>query len=106
MMGRRHPMQSALPDGTLAAASAQPGAALSPAWQGFAGLRRGRTATPIRGTVASRDTLVLYIYGNTDPEYARNLEFFVREGVRADWACGGNACRLVDYVIVVQAVRV
>eukprot|EP01026_Neomeris_dumetosa_P033245 TRINITY_DN2648_c1_g2_i2.p1 TRINITY_DN2648_c1_g2~~TRINITY_DN2648_c1_g2_i2.p1 ORF type:complete len:379 (-),score=31.30 TRINITY_DN2648_c1_g2_i2:28-1068(-) len=38
--------------------------------------------------------LVMYIFSNTDPVYAKNLEFFVREAVRVDDGC--------DYVFVVQ----
>lgn len=34
-----------------------------------------------------RDTLVLYLYAETDPEYKQNLEFFVREAVRGDARC-------------------
>ena len=43
------------------------------------------------------DTLVMYVYSNSDPEYERNLRFFVANGVRA-----GDGC---DYVIVLQVVR-
>ena len=42
-------------------------------------------------------TIVVYIYSNSDPEYERNLQFFVEHGVR-----GGTDCH---YVIVVQQVR-
>ena len=42
-------------------------------------------------------TIVVYIYSNTDPEYERNLRFFVEHGVRA-----GSECH---YVIVVQQAR-
>ena len=40
------------------------------------------------------DTLVLYIFSNTDAEYENNMRFFLRHGVRADDGC--------DYVIVIQ----
>ena len=43
------------------------------------------------------DTLVMYIYADSDPEYRRNLEFFVRFGVTAGPEC--------DYIIVVQQVQ-
>jgi hypothetical protein len=43
------------------------------------------------------DTLVMYIYADSDPEYRRNLEFFVRFGVTAGPEC--------DYIIVVQQVH-
>mmetsp|Transcript_669 Transcript_669/g.1942 ORF Transcript_669/g.1942 Transcript_669/m.1942 type:complete len:501 (-) Transcript_669:495-1997(-) len=40
------------------------------------------------------DTLVVYIYSNSDPEYEHNLEFFVRHGMRE-----GDSC---EYIIAVQ----
>ena len=40
------------------------------------------------------DTLVVYIFSNTDPEYANNMRFFLKNGV-AD----GDGC---EYVIVIQ----
>jgi hypothetical protein len=40
------------------------------------------------------DTLVVYIFSNTDPEYANNLRFFLKHGVAADDGC--------DYVVVIQ----
>lgn len=43
------------------------------------------------------DTLVVYIYSNSDPEYEHNLEFFVRHGMRE-----GDSC---EYIIAVQHVR-
>ena len=42
------------------------------------------------------DTLVIYVYSDSDTEYARNLQFFVRNGM---WE--GDGC---DYIIVVQQV--
>lgn len=42
------------------------------------------------------DTLVAYIYSNSDPEYEHNLEFFVRHGMRE-----GDGCQ---YIIAVQHV--
>lgn len=42
------------------------------------------------------DTLVMYVYSDSDPEYRRNLEFFAGFGMAADDGC--------DYVIVVQQV--
>lgn len=40
------------------------------------------------------DTLVVYVYSHSNPEYEHNLEFFVRHGMRA-----GDGC---DYVITIQ----
>ena len=48
------------------------------------------------GSPASADTLVLYAYANSDPEYERNLHFFVEHGMSEDDG--------VDYVIFVQQV--
>ena len=42
------------------------------------------------------ETLVLYTYSNSDPEYERNLHFFVEHGMAE-----GDGC---DYVIIVQEV--
>ena len=44
------------------------------------------------------ETLVLYIHSNTDPEYERNMRFFVQHGMAA-----GDGC---EYVIIVQQVSV
>lgn len=41
-------------------------------------------------------TLVIYVYSKTDPEYERNLQFFVQHGM---WE--GDGC---DYAIIVQQV--
>eukprot|EP01025_Chloroclados_australasicus_P029269 TRINITY_DN2918_c0_g1_i7.p1 TRINITY_DN2918_c0_g1~~TRINITY_DN2918_c0_g1_i7.p1 ORF type:complete len:147 (-),score=1.41 TRINITY_DN2918_c0_g1_i7:3-413(-) len=38
--------------------------------------------------------LVMYIFSNTDPAYAYNLQYFVREGIRENDGC--------DYVFVIQ----
>lgn len=43
---------------------------------------------------AAKENLVMYIFSATDPEFVRNLEFFVREAVMDDTRS--------DYVIVVQ----
>lgn len=40
------------------------------------------------------DTLVVYIFSNTDPEYANNLRFFLKHGVAE-----GDGC---EYVVVIQ----
>ena len=40
------------------------------------------------------DTLVVYIFSNTDPEYLYNLKFFLKFGVREEDGA--------DYVIVLQ----
>jgi hypothetical protein len=53
----------------------------------------GRRNMARDGTLIT-DTLVIYIFSNTDPEYLDNLRFFVHFGV-AD----GDGC---DYIIVVQ----
>jgi hypothetical protein len=42
------------------------------------------------------DTLVIYVYSKTDPEYERNLHFFVNHGM---WE--GDGC---EYLIIVQQV--
>lgn len=42
------------------------------------------------------ETLVLYTYSNSDPEYERNLRFFVEHGMAE-----GDGC---EYVIIVQEV--
>ena len=44
----------------------------------------------------STKTLVTYIYGGTDGEYADNFRYFLREGIRPDDGC--------DYVLVIQMV--
>ena len=44
------------------------------------------------------DTLIVYIYSKSDPEYEANLRFFVRNGVGAHDGC--------DYIIVVQQVGI
>lgn len=43
------------------------------------------------------DTLVVYVYSPTDPEYANNLRYFLRQGVHDNDGC--------DYVFVLQSVR-
>lgn len=43
------------------------------------------------------DTLMIYVFSDSDPEYRRNLEFFVEFGMGE-----GDGC---EYVIVVQQVR-
>ena len=43
------------------------------------------------------DTLVLYTYSATDAEYAANLNFFIRHGIRPDDSC--------HYIFVIQQVR-
>jgi len=39
-------------------------------------------------------TLVIYVYSNSDPEYRKNLEFFIKEAIKPNDGC--------DYVIVLQ----
>ena len=41
-------------------------------------------------------TLNIYVFSNTDPEYERNLQFFIKHGM---WE--GDGC---NYVIIVQQV--
>ena len=54
-----------------------------------------RTANLYSPAHASKaDTLVLYVFSNTDKEYLQNLQFFLRHGVKEDDGC--------DYVIVIQ----
>ena len=43
-------------------------------------------------------TLVMYLYGDTDPLYRRNFEFFTEHGMDA----GGGS---IDFVVFVQVVR-
>jgi hypothetical protein len=47
-----------------------------------------------RGILAIQPTLVIYVYSNSDPEYLKNLEFFIREAIKPNDGC--------DYVIVLQ----
>lgn len=49
------------------------------------------------GKRAEADTVVVYVYSNTDPEYEGNLVYFLEKGVRANDGC--------DYIIVIQEVR-
>ncbi len=50
----------------------------------------------VRGQAPPADRLVMYVFSDSDPEYLRNLEFFVAYGMAAD---DGS-----DYVVVVQEV--
>eukprot|EP00884_Botryococcus_braunii_P001513 jgi/Botrbrau1/11362/Bobra.0038s0111.2 len=43
---------------------------------------------------AAKDTLIMYTYSDSDPEYQKNLEFFVKHGMWEDDPC--------DYLIIVQ----
>ena len=52
--------------------------------------------TQVTGNVVNADTLVIYVYSKTDPEYERNLQFFVEHGM---WE--GDGC---EYLIIVQQV--
>lgn len=40
------------------------------------------------------ETLVIYVFSNTDVEYANNLRFFLQFGVAADDGC--------DYIVIIQ----
>jgi hypothetical protein len=55
------------------------------------------TASP----AAAPDTLVLYMFSNTEPAYIGNLEYFVREAVLPD-AGGQDALHRAHYIIIVQ----
>jgi hypothetical protein len=50
------------------------------------------------GQNAAPDTLVVYIYSNTDEQYETNLRYFLRHGVSPPGVG-------VDYVVVLQEVR-
>ena len=44
------------------------------------------------------DTLLLYLYADTDRHYKRNLEFFIEHGSNA-----GSSAAHINYVIIVNA---
>lgn len=46
------------------------------------------------GTRHKADTLVIYVFSNTDIEYASNLRFFMRFGIEE-----GDGC---DYIFIIQ----
>ena len=48
--------------------------------------------------LSQTDTVVIYTYSRTDPEYERNLQYFVEHGM---WE--GDGC---DYIIIVQQVPI
>ncbi len=48
----------------------------------------------LRDGAVVTDTLVIYIFSNTDPEYIENLRFFAQFGMKE-----GDGC---EYVVVVQ----
>lgn len=54
------------------------------------------TATARRNSTV--DTLIIYTYSNSDSEYERNLQFFVRHGMWENDGC--------HYLIIVQQVSV
>ena len=54
----------------------------------------GRLAALGVSLATAADTLVMYTYSNSDPEYERNLRFFVKYGMSE-----GDGC---DYVVIVQ----
>ncbi len=54
----------------------------------------GRLAALGVSLATAADTLVIYTYSDTDPEYERNLHFFAKHGMSE-----GDGC---DYVIIVQ----
>ena len=58
-------------------------------------LREGVERSTDEPTAA--DTLVIYVYSNTDLEYERNLRYFVQHGM---WE--GDGC---EYLIIVQQVK-
>ena len=63
----------------------------APAWSLSPWLVLGQPSPPA-------DRLVMYVFSDSDPEYMRNLEFFVAYGMAE-----GDGC---DYVVVVQEVLI
>ncbi|EFN53576.1 hypothetical protein CHLNCDRAFT_136762 [Chlorella variabilis] len=55
---------------------------------------KGLRLVPVAVPQARSRTLVVYVFGGSDPEYADNLRFFVNEAVKE-----GDNC---DYIIVLQ----
>lgn len=51
------------------------------------------STTNVARTSIDNDTLIFYIFSDTDPEYVENLRFFVEHGTKSNHA---------DYVVVVQ----
>ena len=61
-------------------------------WQ--RGARKDGIDLPLPQPRKKADTLVLYVFSNTDAEYEANLRFFLKHGVDANDGC--------DYIIVIQ----
>ena len=55
----------------------------------------GHSDSPVQDDKPAPQTLVLYIFSNTDPEYIDNLRFYVRTGIQE-----GDGCH---HVIVVNS---
>ncbi len=53
-------------------------------------------AGPVGRSTVKADTLVVYVYSSTDPEYEANFRFFLQYGIEDDDGC--------DYVFVIQQV--
>jgi hypothetical protein len=56
-------------------------------------IRSQSSTTNVATTTANHDTLIFYIFSDTDPAYVENLRFFVEHGTKSNHA---------DYVVVVQ----
>ena len=65
--------------------------------RGISGARSLSAATESVTLATSGRTLVVHIFADTDPEYLKNLNFFVKWGIPPD----DDA----DYVIVVQNIK-
>ena len=61
-------------------------------WQ--RGTRKDGINLPLPQPRKKANTLVLYVFSNTDAEYEANLRFFLKHGVSADDGC--------DYIVVIQ----
>jgi hypothetical protein len=49
---------------------------------------------PLQQQGKAKDTLVVYIFADTDPEYSRNMQHFIQHAVKEDDRC--------DYVFIIQ----
>lgn len=62
--------------------------------RGIAGARKPNASTGSLTLTTSGKTLVIHIFADTDPEYLKNLQFFVQWGIDPNDEA--------DYIIVVQ----
>lgn len=53
-----------------------------------------RSVVEQRGRPKTADTLVVYVFSNTDVEYGNNLRFFLQFGVAENDGC--------DYIVIIQ----